>query len=382
MINREKYKDLRVVHYSEIKEITDKEEFDPDTSGWFFGVEFSRESWTLEKVLERPTIFKFDDPVQRGTDAWSPRKCSEGIASILMNIELGPVKAQKKVHNKKLYRNVIDGGNRLTSQRTFIKNEWALEPDTYIFGEVNEERILIELSDAYFKDLPLIFQRRINGYMFEVHLYDMDDELKNEMYARWNNYEAHSASELLRGHMSAILQVAVNEILQMEFSKVGIGPAKIKKSEHMESILQGFALVETNNQTKLARETIYEMVYSNKLSPETILRVSKTAALLERVFEQIEDKKSAKQIFNKKHKATLIYVASLAFEENASEAHDVNDQFVQAFAAWAGKFFIEDKEISGYYDFGGDGRESNVIKRNEIAVKHYQEFFKSNLCLV
>ncbi|MEI4920413.1 hypothetical protein Q8G81_33170, partial [Klebsiella pneumoniae] len=91
------------------------EDFDPDEQGFMFGVEFQKEDWTLDQYLDRLSLFKFDDLVQRGKDVWSHRKRSEGIASILMKIELGPIKAQKLSINKKLYRNVLDGGNRLTS---------------------------------------------------------------------------------------------------------------------------------------------------------------------------------------------------------------------------------------------------------------------------
>lgn len=367
MINREKYPELRVMTLQEIVEMTEKDDFDPDTQGFLFGIDFAKEDWTLSKFLERPSIFKFDDPVQRGTEAWSDRKRSEGIASILMNIELGPIKAQRKSINKVLYRNVIDGGNRLTSQRDYIKNLWALSPETFIFGQLEGEKILIDISGAYFKDLPKMFQNRINGYAFQVHLYDMDDEMKNEMFYRWNNYEAHTSSELKRSHMSAIMQKTVNDALKMNFTKIGFKDWQVKRSMHMEPLLQGFALIETNNKTSLKEDIITEMLHKNKFSPETVLLVSKITPFLEEVYATFEGTKLAKKIFHKKHKPTLLYVASHALEE----------QSVESFAAWANKFFIEDIESSGYTDFGGDTRESNVQKRNEIALNHYKEYVQA-----
>ncbi|MGV2887507.1 hypothetical protein [Paenibacillus taichungensis] len=364
MINREKYPELRIYSLQEIITITESDDFDPDSTGWLFGIDFAKEDWTLSKFLERPSIFKFDDPVQRGTEAWSDRKRSEGIASILMNIELGPIKAQRKSINKVLYRNVIDGGNRLTSQRDFIKNVWTLGPDTFIFGQLNEEKILIDISGAYFKDLPRMFQNRINGYAFQVHLYDMDDEMKNEMFYRWNNYEAHTSSELKRSHMSAIMQKTVNDALKMNFTKIGFKDAQVNRSLHMEPLLQGFALIETSNQTSLKEDIITEMLHKNKFSPETVLLVSKITPFLEEVYSTFEGTKLAKKIFHKKHKATLLYVAS-----NAPE-----DMPVEIFAAWANKFFIEDITESGFSGFGGDTRESNIQKRNEIALNHFKEY--------
>lgn len=369
MINRERYPELRVLTLQEIIEITEKDDFDPDTSGWLFGIDFSKEDWTLSKFLERPSIFKFDDPVQRGTEAWSDRKRSEGIASILMNIELGPIKAQKKSINKVLYRNVIDGGNRLTSQREFIKNLWALSPDTFIFGQLEEERILIDISGAYFKDLPKMFQNRINGYAFQVHLYDMDDEMKNEMFYRWNNYEAHTSSELKRSLMSAIMQKTVNDALKMKFMQAGFKDADLKRSLHMEPLLQGFALIETNNQTRLKEDTINEMLQKNMFSPETVLLVSKIANLLEEVYLAFEDTKLSKKIFHKKHKATLLYVAS----------HAIDKQTADSFALWASQFFIKDIEQSGYKEFGGDANQTKVQNRNEIAMNHYNEYVQASV---
>ncbi|MEF3304206.1 hypothetical protein [Paenibacillus sp. GYB003] len=362
MINLEKYPNLRVYKLQDIVEMTEKDGFDPDAEGFLFGVEFSYEEWTLSKFLERPSVFKFDDPVQRNTDAWSERKRSEGIASILMNIELGPIKAQRKSINKVLYRNVIDGGNRLTSQRDYVKNLWALNPETYIFGHLEGERILIDISGAYFKDLPKMFQNRITGYSFQVHLYDMDDEMKNEMYYRWNNYEAHTKSELKRSHMSAVMQKTVNDIMKMNFLKIGFKDWQINRSLHMEPLLQGFALIETNNQTSLKEDVITEMLEKNRISPETVLLISNIAPFLEKVYSTFEGQtRIAKKIFHKKHKATLLYVASKA----------PNDLPVETFAEWANKFFCDDLENSGYYEFGGDIREINVRERNRIALEHF-----------
>ncbi|MGU3473181.1 hypothetical protein ACLBWT_18790 [Paenibacillus sp. D51F] len=364
MITREKYQ-LRVMTCQELVLETEKENFDLDEAGWLFGIDFSREDWTLAKFVERPSIFKFDDPVQRGTDAWDDRKRSEGIASILMNIELGPIKAQKKNLNKTLYRNVIDGGNRLNSQRDFIKNMYALKEGTYIFGQQQDERILIDLSDCYFKDLPKIFQNRILGYAFQVHLYDMDDELKNEMFYRWNNYEAHTTSELKRPHMSAILQSSINNMLKMDFAKIGFKEEHIKRSLHMEPLLGALALMETGNKTNLKEETINELLYQNKFSPETIARANDAAAFLEEVFRHMEmDHKLRKKVFHKKNKATLVYVASLAIPFQPDP---------ESFAKWAKQFFIEDADHTGYKQSGGDTREGNVQRRNEIAWEHYQQ---------
>ncbi|RRJ54971.1 hypothetical protein EHV15_35980 [Paenibacillus oralis] len=364
MINLEKYPELTVLSLQEVVEMTQSEDFDPDEQGFMFGIKFQSEDWTLDEFLERQNLFKFDDPVQRGTDAWSSRKRSEGIASILMRIELGPIKVQKISHNKKLYRNVIDGGNRLASQRAYIKNEWALDPETYIFGELNGEKILIDVSGAYFNDLPKMFQRRITGYSFQVHLYSMDDEMKNEMFYRWNNYEPHTSSELKRAHMSAIMQETVNNALKMNFTKIGFKDWRVNRSQHMEPLLQGFALIETNNQTSLKEDVINDMLIKNKFSPKTLLLVSKITPFLEEVCLTFEETKLAKKIFHKKHKPTLLYVASQA----------PKDLPVEVFAAWANKFFIEDIAESGYNNFGGDTRESNVQKRNEIALNHFKEY--------
>lgn len=363
MINLEKYPELRVMSLQEVIEMTESEDFDPDEQGFMFGVEFQKEDWTLDQYLDRLSLFKFDDLVQRGKDVWSHRKRSEGIASILMKIELGPIKAQKLSINKKLYRNVLDGGNRLTSQREYIRNEWALCDDTYIFGEIGDEKILIDISGAYFKDLPRMFQNRIKGYAFQVHLYKLDDEMKNEMYYRWNNYEAHTSSELKRAHMPAIMQKTVNDALKMNFTKVGFKDFAVSRSQHMEPLLQGFALIETDNKTNLKEDTVTEMLHKNKFSPETVLKVSRIATFLEEVFMSIEEQKLAKKIFQKKHKATLLYVAS----------HAPEDMPVDAFAAWAVKFFIEEIAETGFVDFRGDARESNVQKRNEIALNHFKE---------
>ncbi|KQN96947.1 hypothetical protein [Paenibacillus sp. Leaf72] len=368
MINQEKYKHLKVISYLDVKKETETETFDYDESGWLFGIEFTKEDYTLAKYLERRSVFRFDDPVQRGTEAWSARKMSEGVASILMQMELGPIKAQKKVFNKKLIRNVVDGGNRLISQRDYIKNVYPLEPETYIFGFLNDEKILIDLSGAYFNDLPTIFQNRIHGYPFEVHIYDMDDELKNEMFYRWNNYEPHSSSELKRSHMSTIMQITINKLLSMSFSQIGFKPDPIKKSLHMEPILQGLALINTKNEINLKEDTINNMLLKNEFSGESILLLDKIGAYLEEVVLTYNNVKIEKAIFHKKHKATLIYVAAQAI---------ANDMPVEQFAQWAKDFFIDKANETEYRNFGGDTRLANVQMRNKIALTNldlYRDF--------
>lgn len=373
MITPEKYPDRNIIDVSVImadeeKVVSgEKEEID-----WLFGVDFSTESYTLEKYMERPTKFKHDDPTQRGEKAWSNRKKSEAIASICMSIDLGPIKAQKITLNKVLYRNVIEGNQRITSNRDYIRNLWALEDETYIFGEHEGEGVLIDLSGLYFKELPKMLQRRILGYQFDVYLYDIDDDLKDELYYRWNNYEAHNKSELKKAHMTKQIQLSVNKYLKMNFSKVGFHVSKTERSEHMEPILAVMAIVQTNNNTKLNQPTITEMLYRNKITDDTALLVDEATDFLEQVYDAAQsqyDTKIVKKLFSTKLKVSLIYSAVLAVADGTSV-----DDFLQ----WAADWFIVRISETEYFKSGGDANLNKVITRVNIVKDAYSEQFKRN----
>ncbi|KGP78119.1 MULTISPECIES: hypothetical protein [Paenibacillus] len=363
MINRERYPSLNVISLEEFIGQTTDEDMDYEVEGWQFGVEFSKEDWTLATFMERPSVFRFDDPAQRSAEAWTLRKKSEGIASILMNIELGPVKAQRKSISKKRIRNVIDGGNRLNMLKDFVKNLWATGDETYIFGYKDDEKLLIDISACYFKDLPKVFRNTIMSYPFQVHVYEMDDEMKNEMSYRWNNYEPHTNAELMKSQMSTVMQVTVNKMLSMEFAKVGYHEKTANRAKHMEPLLQGFALIETGNDTKLKANVIKEMLERNRFSAETVYVVDQVADYLEEVFHHFEDPKLIKQIFNRKHQATLMYVGANAISLKHDPSH---------FANWAKKFFVENIELNGYLDHSGDANAQKVQSRNEIALSDFQ----------
>ncbi|MFX3643455.1 MAG: hypothetical protein ACE3L7_33190 [Candidatus Pristimantibacillus sp.] len=370
MITPEKYPDRMIVDASVI--MADEEKVvsgEIEDIDWLFGVDFSSESYTLEKYMERPSKFKHDDPSQRGEKAWSLRKKSEAISSICMSIDLGPIKAQKKSINKVLYRNVIEGNQRITSNRDYIKNLWSLEEETYIFGEHEGERVLIDISGLYFKDLPKMLQRRILGYQFDVYLYDIDDNLKDELYYRWNNYEAHNKSELKKPHMTKQIQLTVNKYLKMNFSKVGFKVSKTDRSEHMEPVLAVMALVQTNNNTKLNQDTIEEMLYKNKISDDTSLLVEGASDFLEQVYEAAQTQyqpKIVKKLFSIKLKVSLLYSAVFAVADGVSV-----DDFLQ----WAADWFIVGISETEYFTSGGDANLNKVITRINIVTDAYRDQF-------
>lgn len=370
MIIPEKYPDRLIVDASVI--MADEERVisgEKEDIDWLFGVDFSTESYTLEKYMERPSKFKHDDPSQRGEKAWSLRKKSEAISSICMSIDLGPIKAQKKSINKVLYRNVIEGNQRITSNRDYIKNLWALEDETYIFGEHEGERVLIDISGLYFKDLPKMLQRRILGYQFNVYLYDIDDNLKDELYYRWNNYEAHNQSEMKKPHMTKQIQLTVNNYMKLNFSKVGFKEGKSDRSEHMEPILAVMALVQTNNNSKLNQATINEMLIRNKISDETSLIVEGAAEFLEQVYEEALNQyepKIVKNLFSKKLKVSLVYSAVLAVADGIT---------VDKFLEWAANWFIVGISETEYFSSGGDANLNKVSNRISIVTEAYRDRF-------
>lgn len=371
MITPEKYPDLQIIDSDVIladeMEVLNGEKEDID---WLFGVDFQRESYTLEKYMERPSKFKHDDPSQRGEKAWSLRKKSEAISSICMSIDLGPIKAQKVTLNKVLYRNVIEGNQRITSNRDYIRNLWKLEEETYIFGENEGEKVLIDISGLYFKDLPKMLQRRILGYQFDVYLYDIDDYLKDELYYRWNNYEAHNKSELKKPHMTKQIQFTVNKYMKMNFSKIGFKENKTDRSEHMEPILAVMALVQTNNNTKLNQVAINEMVLKNRISDETAILVENASDYLEQVYDEAlsqYDQRIVKKLFSIKLKVSLLYAAVHAVEDEVSV-----DDFLQ----WAADWFVVGISDTEYFQSGGDSNLKKVMNRTNIVIEAFNDQFK------
>lgn len=355
MINQEKYPELTVIPASQL------------TGNAEFALDFSTESWSVFQFLERPAIFLFNDPLQREEEAWTMEKASEAIVSILMQISLGPIKAEVVRRSQKRYRNVLDGVQRMTRVRDYVKNKWALTEECFMLGQNDHgELILIDLSNLFFKDLPEVLQKRILTYNFTVECYELngDEKLKKELFYRWNNGEPLTHAEKKKAFMNDELLVNVAQLMNSEIFRTGFSPLHVKRSLHLESILQVIAVLQTDNNTAISEWKTNEMLKKEKFSSEAITLTKEVTNFLQQVFD-LTDEKNRKKVFHKTKRVSLYYVASKARLLQESPA---------IFLEWAQKFYLEDIKESGFFNHSGTVNLDKVKARNDIPLNHYQNF--------
>jgi len=331
----------------------------------FVCIEATRDEMSVAQFMERQRVFKFNDPIQRNS-VWSLEKKSLLIVSILEEVSIGEIKTQIIRHNKKKIRNVLDGKQRLTTIRDFVRNRFALKNALVLSFDEDGEQVYVDVSDMYFDDLPKQYQDRINALIIDIKSYDeLDDAMKAELFQRWNNGEALKPSQLRKSKMSYDLLFAIAEMKELEVFMAGFSESAINNDTHSDMLLKGLAVLKTDNNTGLDNKAINKFLDEDAFTAEDISELKKLGQYLNETFKLL-DEKSAKKSFGSSKSVTLLYVARKAISENRTH---------EEFAFWIEKFFVKDYRKTGYAVTSGTAKLESVKRKNNIAVKHYDEYF-------
>lgn len=334
----------------------------------YFEIPITKDTRTVTQFLGMLKLFKFNDPIQRNANAWTIEGKSLLIISLIEGISIGHVKIQVIRKSQMKYRNVLDGKQRLLTIRDFVQGKFPISCSRYVNGfDEQGNSIWVDINGCYFNDLPIQYQNRISGTIIEIEEYDIDDSMKFELFQRWNNGVALKPSQLRKSRMSNTVLFALAGLKEREIFKVGFSEASINSDIHADAILQGMALILTDNQTSLDSRTLNKMLEEQVFSSAILNEITEIANYLEKVYAYMDEslKKSA---FNKSKTVSLIYIARLAKR---------NDLEHQVFMEWMTKFFIEDYASSGFSTMSGTAKLDNVRRRNDIIQKHFKKFLKN-----
>ena len=349
-----------------VEEIDDKKEIpiikaDNRTKIADFGLDATSETMSVAEFMNKLDVFKFNDPIQRGT-VWNIAKKSLLIVSILQNVYIGQFMVQIVRKGGKKYRNVLDGKQRLTTIRDYIKGKYALEKTEYINGlDEDGNPILIDVNGLKFEELPEAFQERLKALVLEFRLFEVDDSIKSELFYRWNNGEALKAAEKRIAKMSPELREVVSTLKDLSVLQAGVSETQINRSINRDMVLQAMAIIATENDTGISSSEIDAHLFKGAYNSEVIEDTKASIEFLNEAYNSIgEDER--KEIFNKSRTVSLAYAAYKALEQGLD---------VQEFANRVVQFFMTSelyKKFSVYAKVG-TAKKDNTKRRTEILLE-------------
>ncbi|MEI3891817.1 MULTISPECIES: DUF262 domain-containing protein [unclassified Bacillus (in: firmicutes)] len=327
----------------------------------------TKDEMSVAQFMERQPVFLFNDPIQRDS-VWTVEKKSLLIVSILEEVSIGEIKTQTIRKSKKKFRNVLDGKQRLTTIRDYIRNRYALK-DSFVqcFDVENEgEEVLMDVSGMYFRDLPEQYQNRIMALILDIKSYeDLDDSKKSDLFKRWNNGQALKPSQIRKAMMSYELLHAIAEMKELEFTQAGFSASGLKNDNHSDMLLKALCVLKTQNNTALDSKTIDGFLNQDAFKTEDIQELKELTNYLNESFKFM-DEKHAKKSFGASKSITLIFVAKQAMKDNCSH---------EDFAKWIHAVFVKDYNHIGYATTSGTTKLESVKRKNSIGLEHYTKFF-------
>lgn len=215
---------------------------------------------TLIKKLDK-NIIKLDPEYQR-RHRWDDKTSSKLIESLILNIPIPTIYISQDVdvdietEGDEFRYSVIDGQQRLTAIKTFLKNKFQLQGlDT-----------LNELNGCFYKDLPPFLTRRLEERSIKCLRIDstLDAQVKLDIFERLNSGSVKLEAQELRnavygGKFNNLIKdlsknINFRELLQINNDTPDTNN-KVKKMEDVEITLRFFALINNKyNQFKKSKE--------------------------------------------------------------------------------------------------------------------------------
>ena len=213
---------------------------------------------TLIKKIDKG-IIKLDPEYQR-RHRWDNKTSSKLIESLILNIPIPTIYISQDVDvdsetDDNEYRySVIDGQQRLTAIKNFLKNKFPLEG----------LETLEELNNCFYQDLPPFLTRRLEERSIKCLRIDstLDSQVKLDIFERLNSGSVKLEAQELRnavfaGPFNSLIKdlckfQPFRNLLQINNNEADAS-SKVKKMEDVEIALRFFAL--RNNRYLQFRKT-------------------------------------------------------------------------------------------------------------------------------
>lgn len=325
-------------------------------------LDVSKEDMSVAQFMERIHTFKFNDPIQRAM-VWSIDKKSELIVSILEDVSIGEVKVEAFAKNKKRIRNVLDGKQRLTTLRDFIKNKFALVDDSLVEVEDLEgETVFVDFSGAKFEDLPELFQNKIKSMMLTIKGYEnLTQEKKQILFKRWNNGEALTPSQLRKAKLPLNVLSMLATLKEKDVFKAGFTESSLKRDNNHDMLLKAMMVLDSNNDTSISSSEVDK--YINTLTEEKVNSFASMVPFMEEVFSKL-DTVYHKKGFGVAKTISFVWVVKHALEKEVT---------AEKVAEWVAKFAVESTDLGYNAKSSTTAKEKNK-QRNTIALNHFNAF--------
>lgn len=202
---------------------------------------------TLIKKLDK-NVIKLDPEYQR-RHRWDNKTSSRLIESLILNIPIPTIYISQDIDvdvetdGEEFRYSVIDGQQRLTAIKNFLKNKFVLEG----------LESLNELNGCFYKDLPPFLTRRLEERSIKCLRIDstIDSQVKLDIFERLNSGSVKLEAQELRnavynGHFNNLIKDLSKNQHFRELLQINNDPDnnnKVKKMEDVESALRFFALI-------------------------------------------------------------------------------------------------------------------------------------------
>lgn len=330
-----------------------------------FGINKLKQEMSVKEFLRQQEKFIYDDPVQRNAGVWNSLKRSLWIHSIIMGIPVPNVYVQM-VNSK---YNVIDGKQRLTTLKDFIDNKFPLDKETPSIRITDEEdnEHQYPIANYVFNALPEEFQDRIHAYTIVLEVLEMDDDIKNIVFARLNNNEPLKMIE----KMAAYLDNETNQFIYMMTNNEFIQEAKLSanlrnRQGDREVIMQSLLFIDKDGETGIGSDEYQKWAIETGVTQKAKTGFVEAVQYLNEVVKHISHK-NYKEALKKTHIPMLCLIAK--------DAHSkVNPE---DFAKWVESFLITRYKNERYRDFASNKAASkeNASARYRLMLKDFRKTF-------
>lgn len=362
-------KEKRVVKASDLWVEEDEKEDSYKVRLGSFGIESFVAPRSVAQFVSNCSMYLFNDPIQRGS-AWDIQRKSELIHTILEDFTIDEILIQYVRRSKKKYLNVIDGKQRLTTIRDYVKGKFPLTPNTsYVdaFDEEGEE-ILVDVGGLFFKELPKPFRDRILAHIIYFRECEMTDEQKALLFKRKNNGVALTKTEKRKAIMSFDLLSFVAEERKKPVFTAPFGQATVEKESILiETVQQAMIILATDGETGIDGASLDAFVQSDLITEELKEQTAAVSTYLSEALGLLEEKR-VKTTFAKT-KLTAMFIAG---KEAIRLGVPVED-----FTEWVEVFFDREYQVRGFSEFtsGSTARSGNVKKRINVMMVDFRKQF-------